>query len=258
MRGGGGGQQFQAMVPFTKAVKWLVIINVVVWVSLVLVLQQFVLGSNIVFEYFALVPYQVLTKFWVWQLFTYMFLHSTSVFHILFNMLVLWWCGSELEQRWGSRFFVTYYLVCGVGAGLIYFLGTTFYALISSGGSANMMAPLVGASGATYGLLLAYGILFGDRMIYFMMLFPMKARYFVMILGAVELFTMMDSGSGSQVANLAHLGGLVVGFLFLSFIARWRARRSSPTSKRGRRLKLVVDNERPAADQPEKGPRYWN
>lgn len=250
-------QQFQGMVPLTKTVKTLIIVNVALWFFLVLILQGFVLGNNMIFEMFALVPYQVLTKFWIWQLFTYMFLHSASVFHVLFNMLVLWWCGSELEMRWGSRFFLLYYFVCGVGAGLIYLAGTTAYALIA-GGTVNMMAPMLGASGAVYGLMLAYGILFGERVILFMMLFPMKARYFVMILGAVELLTMLDSGSNSQVANLAHLGGLITGFLFLSFISRWRARKSSPGAKRGRRLKLVVDNERNSSDSKQQGPKYWN
>jgi membrane associated rhomboid family serine protease len=89
-----------------------------------------------------------------------------------------------------------------------------------------------------------------------MMLFPMKARYFTMIIGAVEMFTLMDSGMGTQVANLAHLGGLVVGFVFLAVVARMRARKSG-SSKRGRRLKLVVDNEREMKKTSD-DPKYWN
>lgn len=251
------GPQFQAPVPFRGVVKALVISNLVIWVVGVLILQGLILKSNAVFEYFALVPARVITDFWVWQLFTYMFLHSTGVFHVLFNMLVLWWFGSELESRWGQRFFLQYYLACGVGAGVIYLVGNIVYYLIT-GQVIGLQAPLVGASGATYGLLLAYGILFGERVIYFMMLFPMKAKYFVMIIGFVELVTLLDSGIGSSVANLAHLGGIVVGFLFLAIVARLRARKSG-TPKRGRRLKLVVNNERkgPGDDDPN-GPRYWN
>lgn len=250
--------QQMAVVPFTKTVKALVITNVVIWVGLVLILQKLILGSNVIFEYFALVPAKVITEFWVWQLFTYMFLHSTSAFHVLFNMLVIWWFGSELESRWGSRFFLTYYLVCGVGAGAIYLIGTFCYAFFS-GNVTALAAPLVGASGATYGLLLAYGLLFGERVIYFMMLFPMKAKYFVMIIGFVELVTLLDSGMGSQTANLAHLGGIIVGFLFLSFVARWRARQAGGGAKRGRRLKLVVNNERKQPpSEPTDGPKYWN
>lgn len=247
--------QYQMSVPLTKMVKYLIIINVSVWVGLILILQKLILGNTVIFDYFALIPSRVITEFWVWQIFTYMFLHSTGVFHLLFNMLVVWWFGSELESRWGEKFFLTYYLVCGVGAGIIYLVGNLIYYLVT-GQAMTMAAPLVGASGATYGLLLAYGILFGERQLYFMMLFPMKARYFVMIIGAVELVTLLDSGMGSSVANLAHLGGLVVGFLFLSFVARLRARRSSGAANRGRRLKLVVNNER--KDQDENGPKYWN
>ncbi|NJL26331.1 MAG: rhomboid family intramembrane serine protease [Calothrix sp. SM1_5_4] len=255
--------RMQMVVPFTKMVKRLVIANVVIWVGAILILQGFVLQGDFVYQYFGLVPARVITDFWVWQIFTYIFLHSGAS-HILFNMLSLWWFGSELESRWGSRFFLSYYFVCGVGAGLIYLIGTVIYYLVT-GKVIDMAAPLVGASGAVFGLLLAYGLLFGERMIYFMMLFPMKAKYFTMIIGAVELVTMLDSGPGSRVANLAHLGGLAVGFAYLSAVARVRARRSTTggAAKRGRRLKLVVNNERKTSDRdldhdPKNGPKYWN
>lgn len=245
------------VTPFTKTVKALVITNVVIWVVGVLILQGMILKNSAIFDIFALTPARVLSDFWIWQPFTYMFLHSSSPFHVLFNMLVIWWFGAELEARWGSRFFLTYYLVCGVGAGLIYLAGCVIYYLIT-GQVMAMATPLVGASGATYGLLLAFGILFGDRVIHFMMLFPMKARYFVMIIGLVELVTLMDSGMNSQTANLAHLGGIAVGFIYLSIVARLRSQRNSGGAKRGRRLKLVVDNERKSPDSSSGGPRYWN
>lgn len=249
-----------ATVPFRGVVRVLVIANVAIWLGLVVVLQNLILGGSQIVELFSLVPARVVNDFWIWQLFTYMFLHAQGVFHILFNMLVLWWFGAELESRWGARFFLTYYLVCGFGAGLIYAVGTLLYAL-GTGHVLTMNVPLVGASGATYGLLLAYGILFGDRILHFMMLFPMRARYFVMIIGAVELVTLLDSGMGSRVANLAHLGGIVVGYLFLLFVARFRQARSrsgSSSAKRGRRLKLVVNNDRPDPSDPGSGPKYWN
>lgn len=248
--------QFQMNVPLTKMVKALIIINVAVWIGAVLILQGMILQNNAIFDLFALVPYKVITNFWVWQLFTYMFLHANGVFHVLFNMLVLWWFGAELEQRWGGKFFLNYYLTCGVGAGLVYLAGTVTYYLVT-GKVMSMAAPLVGASGATYGLLLAYGILFGERMIYFMMLFPMKAKYFTMIIGLVELVTLLDSGMGAQVANLAHLGGIAVGFIYLQVVAGYRARKSGAGPKRGRRLKLVVNNERKEGSE-EEGPKYWN
>jgi len=252
------GPQIQMSVPLTKVVKRLIIANVGIWLVLVLILQGMILGGDNIFQWFALVPYRVITDFWVWQPVTYMFLHS-GVFHILFNMLVLWWFGSELEQRWGSRFFFVYYMVCGLGAGAIYILGNLVYYLMT-GQVMTMAAPLVGASGATYGLMLAYAILFGERMIFFMMLFPMKAKYFAMLVGFIELVTLMDSGMGSKVSNLAHLGGILVGFLFLAYIARRRAQRSSSgSSRRGRRLKLVVNNENQSpSDGGQSGPKYWN
>jgi membrane associated rhomboid family serine protease len=246
-------------MPMTPVVKALVISNVVIWLGAVLVLQNMILGTSVVFDWFALIPYKVLTQFYLWQFMTYMFLHSSGVFHVLFNMLSLWWFGSELEGRWGSRFFATYYLVCGVGAAAIYLLGTLIYYFVTNN-AGPMQAPLVGASGATYGILLAYALLFGEREIYFMMLFPMKAKYFVALIGFIELVTLMDTGMSSQVANLAHLGGLLVGFVFLALVARYRAAKSpsSAQSKRGRKLKLVVNNDRQSPEEGSKGPKYWN
>ena len=251
-----GQAQMPTAVPFRGMVRTLVLLNLAIWILGVLILQPLVFGDGRIVEYLGLTPSKLINSFWVWQPFTYMFLHSSgNISHILFNMLSLWWFGAELEQRWGPRFFLSYYLVCGVGAGVIYSVGTLIYGL-ATGNPAPMMIPLVGASGAVFGLLLAYGLLFGERMIFFMMLFPMKARYFTMIIGAIELVTLLDSGMNSSVANLAHLGGIVVGFLYLTFIARWRQqRKAGEATKRGRRLKLVVNNDRKPS---ETGPKYWN
>lgn len=246
------------IAPMTKMVKALIIVNVVVW-AFCLIMQYFGGGSGSAMEYIGLVPARVIEQFWIWQFFTYMFVHF-GVSHIFFNMLVLWWCGGELEQRWGPKFFLSYFLVCGAGAGFIYVLGTLGYYLFT-GKVLNLASPLVGASGATYGLLLAYGLIFGDRVIHFMMLFPMQARWFVAILGAIELMTLLDSGAGgqtSQTSNLAHLAGIGVGFVYLAIVARYRARGSKKGGKDGRRLKLVVDNERRKPAEPGQGPKYWN
>lgn len=251
----GGGPQI--MVPtFTRVVKALVIANIAIWVALVLILQGMFLDGNGVFMTLGLVPGSVLHDFFLWQPVTYMFLHSSNVFHILFNMLILWMFGSELEGRWGDRFFLTYYMVCGVGAAVLYMIGMTIYSYVS-GDLFALATPVVGASGAVFGLILAYGIVFGERVIYFMMIFPMKAKYFALILGVVEFLTLMNSGVSGQVANLAHLGGLVSGFLFLNVWVKWRGNRTrKQTQKRGRKLKLVVNNEKNPDDT--KGPRYWN
>ncbi len=247
-------QQVQFQIPkLTPVVKKLIIINVAVWVIGVLIIQQYFFEKDNLFLWFGLQPVTIFAKFWLWEFFTYMFLHSNSLFHVLFNMLMLWMLGSELEQRWGSRFFFIYYMVCGVGAGILYTLIMGVYYLITKNG-VPLYSPVVGASGAVYGLFLAYGIIFADRLIYFFGIFPLKAKYFVMILGVIELLSLLSSGFSSEVANLAHLGGVIVGFLFLTFWVRNKGQRlRKKTNRHGRKLKLVVDN-----DKNSREPKYWN
>ncbi len=198
-----------------SCVKTLIIANVVCWFFLVVIFQQYILGNLLVYEWLGFVPVRVSDHFFIWQFFTYMFIHSSGVFHLLFNMLMLWMFGSELEQLWRSRFFLTFYLVCGVGSALVYFVSVKLYLLL--GGELETIAhtPMVGASGAIFGLLLAYGWIFGERWVLFMFIFPMKARTFTLLIACVTLLTIVSSGLGGPVANLAHLGGLLSGFLFL-------------------------------------------
>ena len=184
-----------------------------------------------------------------------MFLHAPDMFHILFNMILLWWVGSDLERRWGGRFFTLYYIVCGVGAAAIYLAGLSIYYLISKD-SEPLYSPVVGASGAIFGLLLAYGLLFGERIVYLFFIFAMKAKYFVLLLGGIELMTLLNSGFNNNVANLAHLGGLISGFLFLNFWTRFKNQRSRLSTwlfakKNRRRLKLVVNSD-------DEKPKYWH
>lgn len=264
-RGSGPGMQWNSMVPITPVVKVLIIICVVVWLGLQVILEKYILSQPEVTFGLGLVPLSVIDKFFVWQLFTYQFLHSFNVFHIVFNMLLLWWLGSELESRWGSKLFLAYYLFSGFGAGVIY---VAVMALIGSitGTFSGWTTPVVGASGAIFGLMLAYGVLFGERIVYFMMVFPMRAKVFVAILGGVEVATLLNSGIGnSQESNLAHLGGLASGFIFLKSYTWWQQRRWRKQSKgRGRGLKLVVNNEAEGRNEPPdgsgggSGPKYWN
>jgi membrane associated rhomboid family serine protease len=182
-------------------VRWLLIANIVIFLVSSLTADRFDWLAT-----FGLVPNLVVHGY-LWQLFTYMFLHSTrSLGHILFNMLALWMFGSQLEQTWGTRRFLTYYTICGVGAGVCVVL-----VALLLGGSAS---ATIGASGALFGLLLAYGMLFPDSVILFMLVFPIKAKYFVMIMGAIA-FYMSVTGGNSGVSNVAHVGGLLVGFLYL-------------------------------------------
>lgn len=206
----------QIMIPrTTPCVKVLVIINLTCWFLLVSIIQRFFMKTGDIYQIFGFVPSSI-DRFYIWQFFTYMFLHSSGIFHILFNMMVLWMFGSELEQLWGRKFFLKYYLVCGVGSALVYFIGVKIYSIFGDH-SLIMDIPVVGASGAVFGLLLAYGWIFGERLVLFMFVFPMKARTFTILIAAVELMTMLSVGFGSPVANLAHLGGLLSGFLFLKF-----------------------------------------
>lgn len=197
-----------------------------------------------------------LAQGWLWQPFTYAFVHS-GLFHILFNLLVVWTVGSELEGLWGRKTFAGYLLVCGLGAAFTYGL----FSLLGIG--PGVWQPVVGSSGIVYGLLLAYGILFGDRTMYFFMLFPLPARYFVMLLGGIELISSVFY-SNNGVAHLAHLGGMAFGFLFLLSMASWRkrlktsAQRDLAARDRAKRLKKAGHLKLVQEDQGEDEPKHWN
>ncbi|MBN2103087.1 rhomboid family intramembrane serine protease [bacterium] len=177
-------------------VKKLLIANVAVFV-----LQMFV-GHEMIF-YFGLVPRLIWKNYYFWQWFSYMFLHG-GFFHIAMNMYVLWMFGSDIERMWGSKAFLQYYLISGVGAGI-------FYSAVSY----HSQIPTIGASGAVYAILVAFAVLFPRRQI--MMIFPpivMQARTMVMIFLGIELFYGI-SGSSDGVAHVAHLGGALVGYLYM-------------------------------------------
>ena len=186
--------------PLTPAVKILIAANVAVflvtWVS------------RVVLEYSGLVPVAVFRGFELWRPVTYMFVHS-GPFHLLFNMLSLWMFGVELERMWGTKYFTKYYFACGVGAA-----ATTLILSLVPGFPGNLYASFtIGASGAVYGILLAYALYFPHRQLAFMMLFPIAVKYYVMIVGAIAL--LMSTGAGDGVAHTTHLGGLIAGYLYL-------------------------------------------
>lgn len=241
---------------FSKNMKILIGLNVFIWLVLQVIMEGY--GDIPFTKFFALYPGKVLLDGHIWQLASYMWLHSLNITHIVFNLLMLWFIGSELEQRWGPKFFMFYYMATGIGAGIIYCTCIGIYATLT-GAQTGLVIPVVGSSGAVFGLLLAYGILFGERVIHFMMLFPMKAKYFVMILGGIEAVSILSSGvAGGDVANLAHLGGLASGYLTMtgySIFQRYQWNRKA--KKRGRNLRLIVNND-PSKDDPKQGPRYWN
>lgn len=218
-------------------------------------------------EWFALVPSSVINQFRIWQLFTYAFLHG-DVMHLFLNLLMLAFIGSELEAIWGRARFLRFYFFCSIIAGLTYLLLQLFVY------QANI--PMVGASGAIYGLLMAYGLLFGERVLLFMMLFPLKAKHFVWILAAVEFMSSIFSGRNA-LASVAHLGGMAAGFGLLWGRAAWtvfrrqsresqEVRRKQKRRKSSKHLRLVSNDpsspksgSREEDDQDSDGsPKTWH
>jgi len=186
----------------TPAIKALIIANVAAFLAS--------LAVPAITLAFAVIPAKVFTQLAVYQLVTYMFLHG-GIGHLLVNMLSLWMFGTELERRWGTRFFTKYYFITGIGAGM-----TTLLWSISPLPYADQIyfSAMIGASGAIYGVLLAYAMSFPNRPIYMYFVFPIPAKYFVMIIGAITFLSSVGSG-GSGVAHTAHLGGLIVGYIYL-------------------------------------------
>jgi membrane associated rhomboid family serine protease len=172
-------------------------------------LLQTVVGDRL-YGIFGLVPYLFWHKFFVWQLVTYIFLHG-GFFHLLFNLFALWIFGGEIERYMGSSRFIQYFFITAIGAGICTVLLTP-----------GLPVPVVGASGGIYGLLLAYAWFFPERNIYVWFMFPMKAKHFVLLFGAIEFWSSMV-GTRSGVAHLAHLGGILFGLLYFNYyrIGRW-------------------------------------
>jgi membrane associated rhomboid family serine protease len=195
--------------PATKTVKTLIIANIGVYV---LQIVFHLLGSNYFVLHFGLIPNLVTENLMIWQFVTYMFLHG-SPFHIFFNMLTLYMFGNELERYWGTRRFCNYYFITGIGAGVCSWLVGT-----------HSMAAIIGASGAIYGLLLAFGMTYPNRIVYLNFLLPIKVKWLVLIMGAFA-FLSSFGGSDSEVASIAHLGGMLIGYLLLkgkSWVDRYR------------------------------------
>ncbi len=204
---------------FPPIIKNLLIINGVVF--LIQILGEKIAASSgltlsdILTKYFSLIPiggYIAGTRgielvewvFYPWQLISYQFMHG-SFSHILFNMFALWMFGIEIENHWGSKKFLYFYLTCGVVAGLCH--------LFISPLLGGFAAPTIGASGAIYGVLVAFALLFPNRLIFLYFFIPVKAKYLVTIMIVME-FMLVDSAN-SGIAHLAHLGGALAGIVFI-------------------------------------------
>lgn len=189
-------------------------------------------------NWFGLVPARVILLF-VWQPFTYLFLHDIgSIWHILMNMFMLWMFGRELEVVWGRNRFLRYYFLTGVGAGVINVVVKLLPALFGQGIPKSAYIPTIGASGAVFGILVACAILFPDRRVY---LFPfpvaMSMRTIVILMTILTFLGTFGLGA-DNVSHLCHLGGLLVGYVYLrrgSFLYNLRNSVSDWQSRRNRR-----------------------
>lgn len=234
----------------TPAIKALLIANTAVFLVQTLLqlfnpvaARAFILG-------FGLVPDAFVHGLRVWQPFTYLFLHG-GLLHLLLNMFVLWMFGADIERAWGRRKFLAYYFLTGMGAGL-------FNVVVKTVGGVNETIPTIGASGAIYGVLIAAAILFPDRQVWlipFPVTLPMRA--YVTVIGAIAFFGSLGA-TGDNVSHISHLGGMVVGYLYLrrgSYLFRMRNRFSDWQRRRLTR-RFEVYKRRHQGDPPS-GPDNW-
>ncbi len=229
----GGGGMSLGFPPFTRAIKWLVIINAAIFL-LLLLLRQFspavaglisgtplvTLDGNLVTPIAALVP-RAVSHGWIWQLVTYLFLHVT-ISHLFFNMIGLWMFGSSMESTWGTRVFLEFYFFCGILAGLVT-MGVAYLATVPTFAFLGMTpaTATVGASGAVYGVMVAFAMYYGNQEF---MMFPLpisiRAKYLVGIYIFLALASSLSGNRGEAVANFAHLGGAFFGWVYVRFLPR--------------------------------------
>jgi membrane associated rhomboid family serine protease len=238
----------------TPAIKALLIANTAVFLLQTL-LQLFNREAYFWFiEWFGLIPLAATRGLRIWQPFTYLFLHG-GLWHLLINMLVLWMFGTDLERAWGRRRFLGYYFLTGVGAGLINIaVKMSFFPL----GSHEQAVATIGASGAIYGVLIAAALVFPDRQVW-LIPFPvtLSMRVYVAIIGAIAFFGSLGA-AGDNISHISHLGGMLVGYVYLrrgSFLYRLRNRVSDWQRQRARRKFEVYQREH--RDQPARRPDDW-
>ena len=189
-----------------SGVKLLLIINIAVFILMVLSGQR---DRDIIIRIFGLIPNAISNEYKFWQTVTYLFIHDGPI-HIIFNMFLLWVLGKDLEIDWGQKKFLIFYFICGIGAGLITWLVNM-----------NSPRPVVGASGAVYGVLIAYGFTYPNRMVYLYGLFPLKVKYMVLGLGVIAFFASL-SAAQSKISHITHIAGMIIGIIYILFNFRWK------------------------------------
>jgi membrane associated rhomboid family serine protease len=264
-RTGSMGGMSLGLPPFTKAVKWIVISNVAIYFAMLLGNGLFPGSSALIQHYFGVMPAAVIHGFpgfhvpAVWQLLTYGFLHA-SVSHVLWNMLGIWMFGGQFEMDWGTRRFVEYYLFCVIAAALtavaVAYIGlalfvqsptTPLFALLAS----LVRTSTVGASGGLFGILIAYAMYYGDQEVFlFPLPFRIKAKYIVTAWILIALAGALGEG-GQGVANWAHLGGALFGYLYLRMMPRGGLQVATSESYYGIRNRYYKWKRRQAAKKFE-------
>ena len=192
-------QYYQERRPFLGTHTSNTVTNRIIIACVIVHLFKELSSAAAIIQWFGLSPKLVVTQFYIWQPFTYMFLHG-DFWHLFFNMLMTWLFGNTLEAVWGPRRFLKYYIACGLG-------GALFSAIFTFDGP-----PIVGNSGAVFGLYLAFAMMFPNQYIYVNFLLPVKAKYLVTFLVVFQLLQGLRGASG--IAYFAHLGGMAAGLLF--------------------------------------------
>ena len=213
---------------FTEAIKILIGANIIIFLLKIISQNPATPFFNPIVDLFGLSSSTVWPR--IWQPFTYLFIHKDFL-HVFFNMFVLWMFGSELESIWGRKAFLRYYFTTGVSAGFVWLMLNL----------SNANHTLAGASGAVYGILLAFGMMFPNRTVYLYFLFPIKVKYLVMFLVATEFILSMSTTS--DISHITHLSAVVIGFVYLRYFWRWKDIRFS-IRKYVRELGLTIQNQK--------------
>ncbi len=250
--GGGGGWTFDYRP--SPVVKWLLLVNGAIFLALALlaIFAPRVYGAMVYL--FGVVPEDVVYGFHLWQPVTYLFLHA-GIGHVFWNMFGVWMFGTPIERDWGSRRFLRYYLLTGVGAGVLNIAASFVW------GGPALTTPTIGASGALYGILLAFALLYPHRRILVMFLFPIPAWILVSIFGVIAFLSTMQ-GPGTGVSHISHLGGMLFGLVYLRGgwllyrgrrgLAEWKLRRA-----RSKFEVYMRDQDEPPEERREP-PRWIN
>ena len=241
---------------FTPAIRWLIVANCAVFA--VMRIAALATGGESDFwfaKWFGLVPTLATQGLRIWTLATYLFIHA-SFMHLLMNMFTLWMFGRNLEPVWGARRFLSYYFVTGIGAGVCV---VAVNLLLQHWNPAHQERVTVGASGAIFGILMACGLLFPDREVWLIPLPVMiSMRMFVLIWGAIAFFGTLEGSAGENISHVAHLGGLLAGYLYIRRGSFFYTARNQLTDWKQRRLRRkfeVYMKER--RNNPPSDPSRW-